>query len=315
MTAAPVLDELLAGPQAPRYSTRRDPSARTAGPQVGIVAAALGTPLMPWQQLVSDVALELDPERPDRWRYPVVVVTVPRQAGKTTLVSTIAVHRALTRPRARIFMTAQTGKDARARWKDLADRVLDSPLADHAAALRGAGTESLTFPNRSVIRPFAPVRTALHGESPPLVVIDEAWAFDAARGEDLMGAIRPAQITLPSRQLWLISTAGTDESAFLREWVEVGRAAVDDPSSGVAYFEWSADDELDAYDPETWAFHPALGHTIDVGDLAAEAERATRGTFERAYLNRWTVTGETIIDLDVFDRRRAEQTPPPGGST
>lgn len=302
-----------AGSQAPRYSTPRDPAARTDGPAVGAVAAALGTPLMPWQQLVADVALERDPADPRRWRYPLVVVTVPRQAGKTTLVAAVAVHRAISRGTGRVFMTAQKGKDARARWRDVRDRLLASPIAAHLPpALNGAGTEALRFPGGAAVLPFAPTRDALHGETPPLVIIDEAWSFDAARGEDLMQAIRPAQITLPDRQLWILSTAGTSESTFLRDLVDNGRAAVGDPSSGVAFFEWSPhDDDADAYDPSTWSFHPALGHTIAVGDLAHEAENTTRGNFERAYLNRWTVSTETIVDVDRFDQLvNADQSPP-----
>jgi predicted AAA+ superfamily ATPase len=53
---------------------------------------------MPWQQLVADVGTQLveDPETGKlvpAWRE--VVVTVPRQSGKTTLVLGFEVHRAL----------------------------------------------------------------------------------------------------------------------------------------------------------------------------------------------------------------------------
>lgn len=296
-----------------RYATPRDPGAASAGREVATLAVVLGHALMPWQRLVVDVALERDPADPRRWRYPLVVVTVPRQAGKTWLVGCVAVHRAITR-RGRMFLTAQKGKDARARWRDLRDAVTESPLGAHVSSLNGAGTESLRFPNGAEVKPFAPVRDALHGETPPLVILDEAWSFDAARGEDLMQAIRPAQITLADRQLWIISTAGTAASTFLRELVDAGRLAVGDLGASIAYFEWSAAEGLDPYDPDTWSFHPALGHTITVADLAAEAEASTRGNFERAYLNRWTVSTETIIDPDLFDARAEDdQTPPEAG--
>ena len=58
------------------YATRRDPRLMSTGARVGVVARHLGTPLMPWQQHVADIAGErLDS---GAWRYPVVVVTVPR---------------------------------------------------------------------------------------------------------------------------------------------------------------------------------------------------------------------------------------------
>ena len=65
----------------PKYATRRNPANPTFGARIAAVAAYLGGSLMPWQRQVADVALELDPNDPGAWRYPVVVVTVPRQAG------------------------------------------------------------------------------------------------------------------------------------------------------------------------------------------------------------------------------------------
>ena len=45
----------------PLFATPRDPSRATLGGAVASVATQLGTPLMPWQRLVADVAMELDP--------------------------------------------------------------------------------------------------------------------------------------------------------------------------------------------------------------------------------------------------------------
>lgn len=299
MTAATV----TAPASMPLYATRRDPSAPSTGARVGVIAAALGTPLMPWQQLVADVAGERHPDRPDQWRYQTVIVTVPRQAGKTTLLRAVALERGVSAPRRLIFSTAQTGKDARERWKDMVSAVESSPLGSRVTVRRGAGAESLILPNGSEVRTFAPVPKALHGYTPHMVALDEVWAFDAAQGEDLDAAIHPAQVTLADRQRWYISTAGTSESAYLRALVDAGRAAVDDPTSRIAYFEWAAGEEFDTYDEAGWLFHPALGHTIGIEDLRAAAQTVSRGNFERSYLNRWTVTDETVLDMD----RWAEQ--------
>ena len=46
----------------PRFGTRRRPERDTYGTAAGILARTkLGRPLLPWQQLVLDVALEIDP--------------------------------------------------------------------------------------------------------------------------------------------------------------------------------------------------------------------------------------------------------------
>src|SRR6187431_776274 len=232
------------------------------GPLVAHLAALLGTPLMPWQRYVADVALELHPDDPGRWRYPTVIVTVPRQSGKTTLLRAVALDRCLTRARTRVFMTAQTGKDAHTRWKDTVEVIERSPFGPHVKVNRAAGAPTFILPNSSQVRAFAPTPKSIHGETPHLVMIDEGWAFDAAQGEDLMGAIRPAQITIADRQLWIVSTRGSADSTFLDAWIDAGRLATRDPGAAVAFFEWSAAEGADAYDPATWEFHPALGHTI-----------------------------------------------------
>jgi phage terminase large subunit-like protein len=70
----------------PLYATPRNPSRPTLGGDVATIAEQLGTPFMPWQRLVADVAMEVDPAT-GLLAYREVDLTTPRQSGKTTLVS------------------------------------------------------------------------------------------------------------------------------------------------------------------------------------------------------------------------------------
>lgn len=295
------------GPPA-KYATRRNLALPTIGPRIGVVSQALGAPFMPWQRQVADVLGQAHPTLPGAFQYRLVIVTVPRQAGKTTLLRAVSVDRAVSRPRTGVWMTAQTGKDARKRWRDIleATTARTSPLAPMVKPYLSGGSERLDFPNASFIAPFAPVPKSLHGETPPLVMIDEAWAYDQAQGDALMAAIRPAQITLPHRQLLIVSTKGTAHSAFLNGLIEIGRQAVDDPHSDIAYFEWSADEHLaetDPTGPETLAFHPALGFTQALEDLQAEAEADPNpGNYRRGFLNLETASDTTVLDLARWDQ-------------
>jgi len=294
---------------APLHATRRTPELRTEGARVAIVAQALGTPLMPWQRYVADVAGELNPDGSYRW--PVVVVSVPRQSGKTTLMRAVGTDRALSRDGTGVFYTAQTGKDARERWQDLVAAIKESPLAPLATVRRAAGSERVVFANGSMFRCFAPVAKSLHGYTPPLVMLDEAFAHDQRAGDDLMGAIGPAQVTIPHRQLWIVSTMGTAESTFLHGWIDAGRAGAPD----VALFEWAAGPEVaDIYDPQVWpTFHPAMvpgptGRPLVTADaIASEAARLPRSEFERAYGNRRTRTASHLIPPEVWDALGAGQ--------
>lgn len=299
----------LAGAR-PKYWTRPTPGAQHDAAAIYRLSRAFGSPLMPWQRLVNRVGTERHPDDPRRYRRRLVIVTVPRQAGKTRGAHVKNVHRTITRPGLQAFYTAQTGKDARERWLDAKAMVEDSALGrfvkdgnPYGGAIHlGAGAAAITWPNRSQLRPFAPTAASLHGYTPALVDEDEVWAYDEVQGEALDGAIGPAQITLPHAQRWLYSTMGDADSTYWHRLVEEGRASVDDPDSPIAYFEWSADPDRDLYDPQHWAdFHPAVGFTIDAADLAAEAQRQPPGTWQRAYCNLRTSTRETIVDMATFD--------------
>lgn len=297
-----------------RYATQRNPDLRTRGSKIGVLGAALGRPLKQHQQYVADVATEINPPGSRLFfRYQRVIIADPRQVGKTTLLRPVMLDRCLTWPSTDVFMTAQTGKDAGERWDDLVADLETSAFGRFLVVKRGKGSQVATFPNGSAIAPFAPTRDGLHGESPDLVPIDEGWSFSQEGGLDVMRAVRPAQITRPRRQLWIMSAAGTAESEWWNELVEVGRASVDDPSSTTAYFEHSMDPDHDPYDPASWEFHPGLDGLISLADLAEEAkpENNSHGDFLRGFMNISTkVRDHTVIDVDAFDALAGAQVPP-----
>ena len=251
---------------------------------------------MPWQHLAADLALE---RRPDgNYRHRVVVITVPRQSGKTTLLRAIGMQKMMLARNRGIFYTAQTGKDARERWTDLVRALETSAFRTRIDVKRAAGKEQVILPNGSYFRCFAPTAESLHGYTPHDVMIDEAFAQDESHGQALMGAIIPAMSTIKDGQLYIVSTAGTASSVFLREWVEAGRSG----QEGVALIEYAAPAGTNAYDPAAWyTFHPAIGYTVEEGALHDAANSLSRAEFERAYANRWTMTESHLIPREVWD--------------
>ena len=288
-----------------KYATKRNPARRTHGAGIAAVAEQLGKPGMPWQREVWDVATEVD--RHGNLVYEIVLVTVPRQSGKTTLFGPVQIHRALTMPRAKTFYTAQTGKDARSRFNDLWSLIEGSPLAPHCTLRRSAGDEGIKWHvTGSSNKIFAPVESALHGETPPLVGMDEIWELSELLGDALLeGAIIPAQVTLDGkRQVWLMSTAGTAESKFMKKWVDRGRIAARSPEKypRLAYFEASLPDGADPYDFDAIArFHPAVGHTQTIEALRELAGSVSRATWLRAFCNIWTEASDPLIPTADWD--------------
>ncbi|MCU1494797.1 MAG: terminase [Acidimicrobiaceae bacterium] len=274
---------------------------------------------MPWQQLVADVGGELLPgTRIPAYRE--VVVTVPRQNGKTTLILSWEVQRGVGwgEPQ-RIAYTAQTGKDAREKLLDdqgpLLDPLLLPKLPIKAAVkrvLRGVGNEAVVFKNGSRIFILNSGEEAGHGKVLDLGVIDESFADTDDRREQSM---LPAMLTRAEAQILNISTAGTEKSVFLKRKVDAGRTAVaNDEREGIAYFEWSAEEGADPDDPATWySCMPALGLTIT--EAAVRHMRSTMtglGEFERAGLNLWTVSEERVIPLAVWNAVCAGDVAPSG---
>lgn len=273
------------GPCKPRFSTPRT-NRRTLGPQVGKIAAALGTPLMPWQQHVVDVAMEVDEN--DRLVYREIVLTVPRQSGKSTLLLAIAIHRALAfAERQNITYAAQSGVMARDKMLDEWAPTLErSPVAPLVDVRRTNGHEAFLFENGSKWDLTANTATSGHGATLDLAFIDEAFAQVDNRLEQ---AFKPAMVTRDQPQLWIVSTAGTAESTYLKGKVDNGREMAQRyATQGVAYFEWSSSSGDDPGSVETWqACMPALGHTITLDAIASDYASMELGEFLRAYLNRW----------------------------
>jgi hypothetical protein len=271
----------------PRWGTARNPARRTLGGRVAEVAELVGTPLMPWQRHVVDVALELDPDT-GRLAYGEVVLTVPRQSGKTTLLLAAMVHRALGfGERQRILYTAQTRNDARRKWEDEhVNRLEASQLRAMFTVRKSNGAEAIRWRNGSMHGIASTTEKAGHGDVLDLGVIDEAFAHEDDRLEQ---ALKPAMITRAQPQLWIVSTAGTVRGVYLREKVDAGRLRVETGvNSTVAFFEWSAPPDADPGDPATWwGCMPALGHTVEEQAVRNHFETMKPGEFRRAYLNQW----------------------------
>ncbi|GGL27603.1 hypothetical protein H9L10_03585 [Phycicoccus endophyticus] len=300
----------------PRIGTPRNPKRETWGGHAGAVARRIGKPLMPWQQHAADVALEIDPKTGGLF-YKEVIITVPRQSGKTTLILVLFVLRCILFAKAFGPQTctyiAQSGKMARRklerefapilrRARTLAEVPQDSRARpkrqnEWKLSMNNNG-EHIAFGTGSYLQIDPPTEDASHGDVLDMPVIDEAFS----QGDDLVEqAVDAATITRASSQTYVISTVGNARSTFLAGKVTAGRKAAKQKKSRTCYLEWSVPDDADFRDPDVWAqYLPALGHTITKADLLARLDKAERGGrevddgfgsgidgFRRGYLNQW----------------------------
>lgn len=299
-------------PCPPRFATPRDPSRVTYGPRVAEVAAELGTPLMPWQRYVADVALEVDPET-GLLAYRDVILTVPRQSGKTTLLLAVMVFRALASqalggPQV-IDYTAQNRLYARKKWEDEHVAAVErSGFGELCRIRKSQSMEAILWNNGSRHQIISGTETAAHGEVVDLGVIDEAFAQRDFRLEQ---ALKPAMQTRIQAQLWIVSTAGDRRSTFLRSKVDMGRELTQrGQNRGICYFEWSAEDGQDPASVETWKnCMPALKHpgnpqgTTVIDTVATDFATMDLPEFKRAYLNLWDARrGAGVITDEEWQR-------------
>jgi len=277
----------------PRWATIRRPERRTFGARLALVAQTIGQPFMPWQRMVADVGGEMVDSRPC---YREILVSVPRQNGKTTLMLAWELDRALGwGRRQRIVYSAQTGNDARKKiLEDQVPLIVETPFGVAIDDVRRVnGSEGIVFRGGSRLDVLASSKASGHGRTLDLAVIDEAFDDVDDRREQ---AILPAMVTKRDAQLLIVSTMGTDESVYLNRKVDQGREMSFRDDSRIAYFEWSAPDDADIDDPATWyACMPALGHTIDEADIRHARQTMTEGEFRRAYLNQRTASDERVI--------------------
>jgi hypothetical protein len=256
---------------------------------------------MPWQRDTANVGCEVGATLLPAYRR--VLVTVPRQQGKTTLFLSWQVNRCVS-PRwaqpQRSAFTAQSGKDARDKWLDEL-----FPLIRRSRALKplvariyeGMGNEYIRFNNGSLIRLLSTSTSSGHSKTLHQAVLDEIWHDTDNRREQGLG---PSMLTVADAQVLLCSTAGTSASTVLDRYMELGRAAVAaDQDHGFCYVEFSAPDGWDPADEESYfSFMPALcpdppcrcgagkwRHTVTLDVIRGERDAMEADEFKRAYGN------------------------------
>lgn len=279
-----------------------------------MVADMHGRPWHVHQRLAADVIGErvLIPGHGAAWRYayPIALVLLPRQTGKTTFGLDLAIGRGLVHRSYRAAYAAQTGHVTTARMVERMGELSGGPLASRAVSLRSQGRERVNMPGGSYLMAFPPKAGALRSHALDLVIVDEAQEHGELLGEQLDLTIVPVFTTRPRRQLILIATAGTDASAYLRRYLD----AALDGAPGYALVEYGAAPGEDTDDRSMWPRrHPGLA--VGLTDVAAlETARAAMGYagFAREYFNVWTRTAVRLFDPDAWGACQQPDSQPVG---
>lgn len=246
-----------------RGGTARNRDRRSDGPIVSKYARMLGTPLLPWQQYVADVAGEIDPDT-GTYYYDTVILSTPRQCGKSTLVDTEDTRNTQWCPNRFVYYLAQTGKDACEHFKKYLTSIQSSPLAAIAGRpYLGMGNLSQPFLNGSVIMPKSVTKVAGHGVQGDKITLDEAFSLSKETGDTILDGFLPTTATRLKAtgvqpQIWITSTEGTAESTFFNHKLDECRAG--EQSRRTCWFDFGIPPDADPEDLNTiMRYHPAGG--------------------------------------------------------
>jgi hypothetical protein len=246
--------------------------------------------LLDWERYSLDHMLE---RRADgKLRYRVVVITVARQNGKSVILRVRLADELISGSSTSCVMSHDRAQAREIVFEPLAEALGSDRFEPLGVKVRTAnGFERIVIgalDSRLVL--LSPTEKGAHGYSLDLAVVDEAWSLFDYR---VPQAITPTQVHRPDPQLVVVSTAGTEQSEWLRSLVDRGRAGAD---GSLLYLEWSAPGELDPADPAAWrAANPSFEQGITLEALEAAYRSMPEQEFERAHLNRWTVATETVI--------------------
>lgn len=253
-----------------------------------------------------------------------MVVSTPRQCGKSALVDGSDTYNASLGRRRRIAYAAQTGKDAEDHFKEYAEAMKASRLVQKVDKFRFSnGNMSVTFGNGSTISPMAMTKIAGHGKQFDKVTIDEAFSLTKDAGDTIMDAIVPTMNTRLKRtgitaQRWITSTEGTAESTYFNTLLDGLRAG--DVPERTCWFDFGIPVDADPEDLETiMLYHPAAGYLWykpqlydfreGFGDNVAGWARAFGNRRDEGITDRvideatWTATAVAPIEPDALGDR------------
>jgi len=299
----------------PRYMTPRTPGAKSQLKRVAQAAAALKRPLIPWQREAVRGCTEIDPET-GTFKYSRIVISTPRQVGKTTIDGLMSLCNILLGPNRQAWYTAQDGTKAREIFRGFQDQLeMSYYMPAIKKLMRGNGAEMIQTIRNSEFRPFVPNAESLHSKQADRVTLDEVWTYTKLQGEAIIQAADAPMstrlaVTGHEPQLIIMSTEGTAESEWYNPILDGLR---ENPDPQTFFVDFGLREDEDPTDLELVAKrHPGYGHLFNMASLRKRfaAYQGDTAGFARAYGNRRTGSVLRVIPREIWAAgRTAEQIP------
>ena len=222
----------------------------SSGPSVEETCAKLGLGFDPWQSELSKCVHAKNAA--GEYAADTVMISIPRQVGKTYLISAIVFADAIINPGTTTVWTAHHFKVTRETFgalRALAESEKLRPHVDPDDIYTAAGNESITFRNGSRILFMARENSALRGFAKiKRLILDEGQILS----ERAMADVIPTMNQADNPQVILMGTPPkpSDQSEVFSN---LRADALGGTSSGLLYVEFSAPHGCDLDDRNAWA--------------------------------------------------------------
>ncbi|MDU2421289.1 MAG: terminase [Bifidobacterium scardovii] len=279
----------------------------TGEPSLNALANAAGDRFDAWQRQINRYALAKDKE--GFWAARNVVLSIPRQTGKTYDISWLAIHRCAENPGLRAVWTAHHFGVIKDTFEGMTAIVLRPEMAslvdpDHGISL-AAGKEEIRFRNGSRIFFRARERGALRGvKKVGLLVIDECQHLS----DNAMAAMLPTQNRAYNPQTVYMGTPpGPADNGEV--FTRLRDKALSGRSHSSMYVEYCADRDADIADRSQWSkANPSYPAHTDDDAIVNLLDSLTEDNFKREALGIWDENRlSTAIDQNKWDETTVER--------
>jgi len=260
----------------------------------------MGVSFDSWQHGIGSIAL--GKRRNGKYAATVggVVLSIPRQVGKTFLVGMIAIALCVLYPGMTILWTAHRTRTATKTFHSLQGMVKRKKIWPHVSAIRTAnGEQEIAFRNGSVIMFGAREQGFGRGfDEVDVEVFDEAQILSEKALEDMVAATNQSRHEAGALLFFMGTPPRPSDTG--EEFANRRMKALSGKAPNMAYVEFSADPDADCDDRAQWAkANPSFPSRTPVESMERMRENLTDdASFKREALGIW----DSLDSLAVIDR-------------
>lgn len=277
----------------------------TGWPAVRDKCSEIGIDFDPWQDGAGRLILAKRADGSYAASIGGVVISIPRQVGKTYLIGAIVFALCLLNPGLTVLWTAHRLRTADETFAKMQAFCRRRKIAPHVKkVVLGSGDEAVMFHNGSRILFGARERGFGRGfDDVDIEVFDEAQILTENAVDDMLPAMNTAANPLPI----YIGTPPkpTDPSEV---FTQKRAQALSGEDEDTAYIEGSADPECDPTDREQWRrANFSYPHRTPDSAMLRMQKNLSPDSFMREALGVWDAVAASVIDLELWGRLEGKE--------